>query len=141
MQEQILTQEGINEQVFQMFDDLDGCLISSRMFFEHKDEFNSRTIEIKGEFASSQYISLWFSGLGDMIQYCCEESFDDKKVTTRVSYNKNIATLEIKQKTEIKSTPNNTITNDNWETSEYKGQDILNGIEEAKEVFSTQAGF
>jgi hypothetical protein len=141
MSEQIITQEGVNELVFQMFDDLDGILISSRMFFEHKDEFNSRTIEIKGDFASNQYITLWFPGVGDMIQYCCEESFEDRKITTRISYNKNIATLEIKQKTEIKSTPNHTITNENWETSEYKGQDILDGIEEAKKVFRTQTGF
>jgi hypothetical protein len=69
------------------------------MFFEHKDEFNSKTIEIKGDFASGQYITLWFSGRGDMIQYCFEESFEDKKVSTRVSYNKNIANLQIKQKT------------------------------------------
>jgi hypothetical protein len=141
MAEQIITQEGINDQVFQMFDDLHGCLISSRMFFEHQDEFNSKTIEIKWEFASSQYITLWFSGRGGMIQYCCEETFEDKKITTRVSFNKKIATLEIKQKTEIKSDSNHTIINDNWEILEYKGQDILDGIEKAKEVFSLQTGF
>ncbi len=137
MSEKLFKQESVYNPVIDMFNRLEYIFVDSLKFEIYNSEYNTMI-----ERAENPYCSLWYSVNRNLFYYNLVESNVNKSITTKIGYNSNINELTITQTTDtlykeklaIKSKFEKEII------QIYNIENILEGLEKAKEVLYIQTG-